>query len=62
MQCQICRKPIRGDELANVIETYWASGNHYYCAGCWSRHRDYYENESGQRAWKPIGRYYAPID
>jgi hypothetical protein len=46
----------------NMIETYWASGNKHYCAACWPRHRDFYEDECNYRGWKHNGRYFAPVD
>jgi hypothetical protein len=55
--CDGCRKSER-----DMIEIYWASGNRHYCQKCWPNHRDYYEDESGRRAWKRIGNHYAPID
>jgi hypothetical protein len=55
--CDGCGKAER-----DMIETYSASGNHHYCAACWPRHRDYYEDEGGREAWKRIGNYYTPTD
>lgn len=51
-----------GKTESNMIEVYWASGNSHYCQQCWPRHRNYYEDESGQQAWKRIGNYFAPTD
>jgi hypothetical protein len=53
--CDGCTRPGR-----DLIEIYWASGNQHYCSHCWPDHRDYCEDEGGQRAWKRIGNYYAP--
>ena len=40
--CDGCGKAERG-----MIEAYWAGGSRHYCAKCWPRHRDFYEDEDG---------------
>jgi hypothetical protein len=53
--CDGCNK--RADD--DMIVTEWASGDHYYCGECWSKHRDYYESEFGRAVWKQTGNRYA---
>ena len=42
----------------DMITTFWASGNHHYCSKCWPKHRDFYDDETGQQTWVRIGNYY----
>jgi hypothetical protein len=55
--CNIC-----GKAEPAMIEVYWASGNRHFCEQCWPLQREYYEDQSGQRAWVRIGNYFAPRD
>jgi hypothetical protein len=55
--CNIC------DEAEpNMVATYWAAGDRHYCKKCWPEYREFYENESGRKAWRRVGNYYAPTD
>jgi hypothetical protein len=55
--CDGCRKTLRNERDVTVE---WASGDRHYCEECWPHHRDYYEDESGRRAWRRVGNYYEP--
>jgi hypothetical protein len=58
--CDGCNRSDR-HVTGSLVEIYWASGNKHYCEQCWPGYADYYESESGRRAWTRIGDYYAPI-
>jgi hypothetical protein len=58
--CDDCHKP--QSQQRDTMAIWWASGWRHYCEQCWPEHRDYYDSESGRRAWKQIGNCYEPIE
>jgi hypothetical protein len=55
--CDACHKSER-----NMVEVHWAAGNRHYCQQCWPDRRDFYENDSGRRAWKRLGNRYVAAE
>jgi hypothetical protein len=63
IQMHICDDCHQGLPRAHdAIGVYWASGWKHYCSECWPRHRNYYQGESGQQAWKRVGNRYEPVE